>query len=364
MLFRLLLDAGACTRRGRFGLAASYWGLPLAALLLLFTSSVYGQGQVVDKTMSYGGLQRLYSLYVPSSYTHGDNLPLVVNMHGITLNREFQMSHSGMNDVAEREGFLVAYPDAVDSNWFGPQDNIGFIDRLIDHVSSQYSVNNFKVYATGFSQGGIMSYMLSVARPNRFAAVASVGAFRPFDGETDFLYPRDLPEVPDRRFPLLQIQGTSDVITPYLGGRGAFDARYLPVEELLAKYVLNNGGDPTPTITNLPNTNTTDGSTVQLLSYDGGTYLDSAGNSREAEVLLYRINGGGHSWPGDYPNWDSWALPVNRDFNASEAIWDFFSHHEVAAIPEPDTLAFGVVAVTLTAWPILVMRWRRRLVDG
>jgi polyhydroxybutyrate depolymerase len=312
-------------------------------LFSLPTPFAYGQGQTLDKSIAHDGIQRNYTVYVPSGYRPEDSLPLVVNMHGITLNRQFQMSRSGMNAVAEEEGFLVAYPDAIDANWFGPQDNIGFIDSLVDHLSSQYSVNGSKVYATGFSQGGIMSYMLSVARPNRFAAVASVAAFRPFDGETNFLYPRDLPEVPDRPFPLLQIQGTSDIITPYNGGRGAFDARYLHVEELLAKYVLNNGGNLTPTITNLPNTSTTDGSTVQLLSYEGGTYFDNAGNPREAEVLLYRVNGGGHSWPGDFTGWtEDWATPVNYDISASNEIWNFFSRHEVAAIPEPGALLLCV----------------------
>jgi polyhydroxybutyrate depolymerase len=305
----------------------------IATLVLShIAASVYGQGQALNKSLVHDGIPRHYTIFVPSSYSPDVDAPLVVNMHGLTLNRSFQMTASGMNAVAEQEGFLVAYPDAVGGDWSGPQDNIGFIDLLIDDVSSQYSVDSSKVYATGFSQGGAMSYILSVAMPDRFAAIASVSGPRVV-AAGDVLFPPDVPTTPDRPFPLLHIHGTGDPIVPYSGGSGFMGVQFPPAEQIVAEYVRNNGGDATPTIVDLPNTNTTDGTTVQKWTYDGGTYLDSAGNSREAEVLLYRIAGGGHNWPGDSTAWPGWASPVNFDISASTEIWDFFSRHEVAAIP-------------------------------
>jgi polyhydroxybutyrate depolymerase len=306
----------------------------LATLTILLAASfAYGQGQTLNKSLMHNGIRRNYTIYVPSSYAPDTETPLVVNMHGLTLNRNFQMTYSGMNAVAEREDFLVVYPDAVNADWFGPQDNIGFIDQLLDEVSSQYSVNHARVYATGFSGGGMMSYLLSVERPDKFAAIASVGGTRPF-ASGEVFYPPSIEALPSRPFPLLHIHGTGDHLLPYNGGYSPVRGRnFPPVEQLVQNYVRNNGGNVTPTIVDLPNTDTTDGSTVQKWSYDGGTYLDSAGNAREADVVLYRIANGGHNWPGDSTGWPGWAGTVNYDISASTEIWNFFSRHEVPLLP-------------------------------
>jgi polyhydroxybutyrate depolymerase len=315
--------------------------------LVCVGATAHGQGQTLDKTLVHDGIARNYTVYVPSTYSPQVDAPLVVNLHGYTLNRGFQMTHSGMNAVAEREGFLVAYPDAVNSDWFGPQDNIGFVDRLLDDVASQYSIDATKVYATGFSQGGMMSYLLSVERPYRFAAIASVSGPRPL-AAPDVYLPPAIPATPSRPFPLLHIHGTGDPIVSYNGGTstvGSLTLNFPPAERLVRDYVLNNQGNTTPIITDLPNTNTTDGTTVQRWSYDTGSYVDTAGNMREAEVLFYRVAGGGHNWPGDSNSWPAWAAPVNQDFSASGEIWNFFSRHEVAAIPEPGCILLGLIGL-------------------
>jgi polyhydroxybutyrate depolymerase len=303
--------------------------------LALIASSAFGQGQTLNKSFMHGGIARNYTLFVPSGYTQQVDAPLVVNLHGYTLNRSFQMTNSGMNAVAEREGFLVAYPDAVNADWFGPQDNIGFVDRLLEDVSSQYSINDAKVYATGFSQGGMMTYLLSVERPYTFAAVASVGGTRPIGPDNVFV-PPNIAATPSRPFPLLHMHGSSDPIVPYNGGVstvGSLTLNFPPVQRGIHDYALNNGGDITPTIVDLPNSNTGDATTVQLHTYDGGDYIDTTGNAREAEVLHYRIQNGGHNWPGDSTSWPGWAAPINYDISASNEIWKFFSQHEVAVIP-------------------------------
>ncbi|MCI0642566.1 MAG: hypothetical protein L0Y70_26100, partial [Gemmataceae bacterium] len=277
----------------------------LALLLLALPGAIaYGQGQILERRLVHGGLQRDYTLCAPSSYKPESALPLVISMHGFGSERGVQMLGSLMNAVAEREGFLVAYPDAVNGNWFGGQYNVGFIDSVLRDISSLYSVNASKVYATGFSQGGMMSYVLGAERPYTFAEIAPVAG---------------IVNAPGRPMPLLHIHGTADTVIPYA-----------QVEQLLPSYVMRNGGDLTPSITNLPDLITADNSTVQLRAYRGGPYLDNAGNSREAEVLLYRIQNGGHSWPGG-----GLGSPTNYDISASTEIWKFFSRHEVAAIPDP-----------------------------
>jgi polyhydroxybutyrate depolymerase len=150
------------------------------------------------------------------------------------------------------------------------------------------------VYATGFSQGGMMSYLLSVELPHKFAAIASVGGSRPV-AAGDVFAPPEIEATPGRPFPILHMHGTGDPIVPYNGGTstvGSLTLNFPPALRLIEEYAFNNGGDAMPTIVDLPNTNITDGTTVQKWTYDGGTYLDSAGNDREADVLLYRIDNG------------------------------------------------------------------------
>jgi polyhydroxybutyrate depolymerase len=271
--------------------------------LSMTPAAVYGQGQILERRLVHGGLQRDYTLYVPSNYTPETAVPLVINMHGHNTSRTVQMLGSTMNAVAEQEGFLVAYPDAIGANWFGGQDNVGFIDSVLREISSQYSVNPYRIYSTGFSQGGMMSYILGAERPNIFAAIAPVaGIFN---------------ALPSRALPLLHMHGTADNVVPYV-----------QVDQLLPSYVMRNGGDLTASITNLPDLVPIDGSTVQLRAYGGAPYVDNSGQVREAEVLLYRIENGGHSWPGG-----GLGAPINYDINASHEIWRFFSRHQLAAPP-------------------------------
>ena len=312
----------------------------IATIVVCLAASVtFGQNQSVNKILRHEELQRRYTLYIPSEYTPESSLPLVVNLHALTRSGDQQIISSGMNEIAEREGFLVAYPDAVNGDWFGPQDNVGFIDALLDQVSSEYSVDASSVYAAGLSQGGMMSYILSVARPNVFAAIASVAGPRPFDfgSDIDTLYPPELAAIPDRPFPLLHMHGTGEsFFIPYEGGRSAFRPDYVfpPVEQMVGYYATNNGCD-SMSITMLPDVNLADSSTVQLISYTNcNTYTSSSGNSIPAEVLLYRIEGGGHTWPdgGSGPPGEV----INHDINASQEIWDFFSRHKLPRLAPGD----------------------------
>ncbi len=337
--------------------------LTATIVVCLGTSGIFGQTQPLNKTLLHDDLERRYALYVPSGYMPENSIPLVVNMHALTRNGDQQITSSGMNEVAEREGFLVAYPDAVNGDWFGSEDNVGFIDAVLDQVSSEYSVDVSRVYAAGLSQGGMMSYILSVERPNIFAAIASVAGPRPFDfgRDADILYPPELAATPNRPYPLLHMHGTGEsFFIPYEGGRSQFSPAYVfpPVEQMVDSYALNNGCDTT-TITNLPDVNLADSSSVELISYNNcDMYTASTGNSIRAEVLLYRIEGGGHAWPdgGSGPPGEV----INHDINASQEIWNFFSRHQAIAVPEPASFALLLTALTWMA--CRVRRTRSRTV--
>ncbi len=316
------------------------WSLVLSIIFLLAfaPTTVSGQGQTLNLSLNHAGYERNYILYVPSGQTPSNSAPLVFNLHGGGRTAQEQLDWTDMSFVAEREGFLTAYPQAYGGYWWGPSgndpyDDAGFFDAMIADISSQYSVDSSRTYVTGLSHGALMTYILTAARPYTFAAAAPVAADRPYAPGTTDCAPLDLPATPGRPFPLLHIHGTADQAIPYYGGPFA-GWMFPPVEQVVGEYAINNGADTTPTVVDLPNISTTDNSTVQVLTYGNpDSYLDVDGSTREAETVLYRIVGGGHNWPDMIP--PERNPPVNRDINANELIWDFFSRHVVAAKPLP-----------------------------
>lgn len=312
-------------------------------------SIIYAQGQVLNLSLTHAGYERSYYLYVPSGYAPGNSTPVVFNIHGWDVYSPYlsgadQMAWTGMNTVAEREGFLTVYPDCYREDggpgvgWLGPNgtnqyDDVGFFDAMIADLSSQYTVDASRVYVTGLSFGGLMTYVLSAARPYTYAAAAPVAGDRPYSpGTTDYA-PLNVPNTPGRPIPLLHIHGTADQAIRYYGG-GAGGWTFPPVEQVVGKYAVNNGADSTPSIADLSNINTSDYSTVQLLTYGNpNAYVDAEGNSHAAETLFYRVVNGGHNWPDMVP--PERNPPVNRDINANEVIWEFFSSHVVAMKPLP-----------------------------
>jgi polyhydroxybutyrate depolymerase len=302
-------------------------------------STAYGQGQVLNKTLQHDGRARSYTLYIPPSYTGSEAWPLVFDLHGASGDASWQMSNAGMNAVANTGNFLVAYPNATvapgygyslwnDGSLFpnGP-DDVDFISTMIDEVATSYHIDSSRVYATGLSNGGAMSYYLASQLPNRLAAIAAVGAPRPTN-----------PTAP-RPFPVLHMHGTADSFVPIAGGflniplpGGGYFSRFrtLAIDDVIDDWRKSNGSVGEPIITQLPDLNKQDSSTVTLIRYaDGERYLTAAGEERAAEVLYYRIEGGGHTWPAG----GTAALfgPTNRDINASAEIWSFFSRHELPA---------------------------------
>jgi polyhydroxybutyrate depolymerase len=300
--------------------------ISMALTICGFCSAAYGQGQVLNRTLQHDGLTRRYALYVPSAYTGNAAWPLVINMHGATSNSSQQMSFSGMNAVADAGDFLVVYPDALGSPTFwndgispSSTDDVGFISQLLDELESGYSIDSSRVYATGLSNGGTMSYILGRDLRDRIAAVASVA------GSIDLTTGRPIPA--------LHVHGTADPVGLFNGGPIPQIPSIVlpPVMQVIDNWRESNGCTGEPTITQLPNLNAQDSSTVELVHYENcECYLTSSGEERPAEVLFYRIDGGGHTWPGGAAA-PAILGPVNRDINASQEIWNFFSRHELPA---------------------------------
>jgi polyhydroxybutyrate depolymerase len=279
-------------------------------LLLPFVS--LGQ-QTINETMQHDGITRSYTLYVPASYVPDTPAPLVLNFHGYTSSAFEQFYYGDFRAIADTAGFLIVAPmgtlDATgttywNSGWGGTVDDIGFTSALIDEIATTYSVNLDRVYSTGMSNGGFMSYTLACSLSDRIAAIASVtGSMNVGQDETcNAQHPT----------PVMQIHGTADATVPYNGGT-FMEA----IPNVLSYWVNFNNCNATPVITDVPNTNLTDGCTAVHYRYSGGT--------NGVDVEHYKIIDGGHTWPGSV-----FTIGVtNNDFIASKKIWQFFLQFDI-----------------------------------
>jgi polyhydroxybutyrate depolymerase len=262
----------------------------------------YSPGDYVAEITS-GGQPRQYRLHVPPGYRPGSPTPLIVNLHGFTSNAAEQERLSGTSAKADEAGFIVVYPEALGEpqTWHvGPgtpgAGDVEFIHGLIGHLQGRLSVDPARIYVTGISNGGGMA--------NRLACELSavVAAIAPVSGA--YLFSEDCR--PSRPVPVVAFHGTADHIVPYEGNE-----RSLPhIREWAAGWAARNGCAPTPAVT------------FRRGEVTGETW---SGCRESAEVVLYTIEGRGHSWPGAdlAPNLDV----ATKDINATDVIWDFFAAH-------------------------------------
>jgi len=279
-------------------------------LFLSFAS--FGQ-QTINGTLQHGGLSRTFILYVPASYAPGVPAPLVFNFHGYSSNAQEQMFYGDFRPIADTAGFLLVHPMGTldgsntpywNSGWGGTVDDIGFTSALIDFIAASYSVNLDRVFSTGMSNGGFMSYTLACSLSNRIAAIASVTGTMNVN--------QSLTCNAQHPMPVLEIHGTADATVPYDGN--SFMAA---IPDVLNYWVDFNNCTTTPQISAVPNSNLTDGCTAVHSLY-------SAGNNG-VDVEHYKVIAGGHTWPGS-----AFTIGVtNNDFSASKKIWEFFMQYDI-----------------------------------
>ena len=289
--------------------------LKITGLFLLISLYHFAQSgaTLVDSILS-GGHYRTYNLYVPTVYNGTKQVPLLLNLHGYMSNALQQQFYGNFMPIADTANFLMVYPQGLtyqgepfwNAGLTTSPDDVQFMDDLINHLRSVYLIDIRRIYSCGMSNGAIMSYYLAGHLYNRIAAIASVAGtlFNPWFMSCD----------PPRPFPVMEIHGTADSIVPYAG-----DINFAPIDSVIRKWVLHNNCNPSPITYSVPNSNTTDNSLAVNYRYTNGT----AGSS----VELYKIFGGGHSWPGALPLFPN----TNEDFNASVEIWRFFRQYRLDA---------------------------------
>lgn len=286
--------------------------------------AVTGTTGLFDQTINHEGNTRAYSIYIPTSYTGDSSVPLVFYFHGAPEDRTIAQGTTNYTAIAEANGFIMVYPEAFfeDNNGFvwadgrnGVADqaginDVGFVNELINTISNEYNINADKIYASGFSNGGFLVQHLAQQTSTPFSAFASTAA------SLHLSYANNSTEAK----PMLYMYGTADPFLSYDNG-GTTPGNYqfedaLDIESAVDYWVANNNCNTTPTETNLTDSNSTDNSTVTTFEYSG--------EDDGAIVKFYRINGGGHTWPGVDVR-QAFFGSTNLDIDASEEIWNFFN---------------------------------------
>lgn len=270
---------------------------------------------------------RSYILYTPELYDPDKSAALVVALHGAHGNARNTIERTDFNDIADREGFLVLYPEGISRNWndgrstnTSKADDVGFINSLIDLIAKQRNINHKRIYVTGLSNGGIMTQRLACESPDRFAAFAAVIANLPLELEAACNSSHPVP--------IMIINGKDDGLMPWAGGeirKGRFLGKggggaILSAEKTAQFWAGKNQCNNKPESIKLPDIDPGDGTRIEKISY--------AQCKNSSEVILYAVDGGGHTWPGSkIKPATRLSGKVSQDMNASEVIWKFFSQH-------------------------------------
>ncbi len=284
-----------------------------------------------ERAFRLDGLDRSYLLYIPSSLAENrqEARPLVLMIHGGGGNARQtpRFTNRRWIALADEFGFYLAYPNAYDRFWdFGegrtsarlaPRvDDRAYFGTLLDELTGTLPIDRDRVFSTGISRGGQASFFLACIFPGRIRAIAPIAMSLPDFLEDDCR--RQAPPVG-----LAVINGTEDPLVPYDGGWITFgnDRRdiVLSTDDTIALWRQRNGCATAP-----------DGVRTIDTADDGMAVIRSDWETcRSAPVVLYRIEGGGHTFPSGRRSWLEVIVgPVNQDINGADEAWAFFSRFD------------------------------------
>jgi polyhydroxybutyrate depolymerase len=264
---------------------------------------------------------RTYLYRLPGGVNPTSPAPVVLVLHALGIDAASMEDVTGLSDLADSAGFVAVYPNAnVGPNPFagaffperlpywnaGPQfsaagtDDVAFLSKQVldTDLPKRANVDRKRTYVVGMSNGGMMAYRLAAELSDRFAAMAAVSGA--------LLSPRFEPSV--AAMPVLHVHGTADQIVPYAG-----------VDATMAACAAYNGCNPTPSVVALPPAGVP--LAVEKVDYGKGT--------SGAEVVLYRVVGGGHTWPQQRKPvvFQARLGPITPNLDANRTIWEFFQKY-------------------------------------
>lgn len=280
------------------------------------SSTVVASG-TTEHAIEHDGLTRTFRVHVPPGYAPGNPSPVVLMFHGGGgSGQQIEENSSQMNEVADRENFIVVYPDGTGMirTWNGggccgaavrnDVDDVGFVEAMLDSLDASLCVDHNRIYASGMSNGGIFSHRLACELSERIAAIAPVAGTMMMESCA-----------PSRKVAVMQIHGSEDGHVPWDGGEGCGIAGvpFTSVPKTISDWRTRNG--------------CSENAAVSLTQGDGRCESFEACPDG-ANVILCSIEGGGHSWPGGVLRQGVLNCPEDghqsTTFGASEAMWNFF----------------------------------------
>ena len=298
-------------RRVVLGAALALVGIPVAMVpieAVSFYAANRDNGSFVSSRE-----KREYLLYVPKSYDPTRPTPLVISMHGAGLWGAAQEETSQWNDLADEQRLIVVYPSGVGGKgvrvWraepgSGLVKDVRFISELIDTLKASYNIDSTRIYANGLSNGGGMAFVLSCTLSDRIAAVGMVAAAQTLSWKWC---------ADNRAVPMIAFHGTADPEVPYDGGSSWITPRPFPsTPKWAANWARRNRCAAVPV------------ESMVAADVTRRTYTNCAD---DASVVLYTVQGGGHTWPGGKPLPEWFVGRTTRSINATALMWEFFSNH-------------------------------------
>ncbi len=272
-----------------------------------------------EQSLTHAGRTRTYTVHLPRGVGAAHAFPLVIVLHGGGGNSENAARMSGFSALADQENFIVVYPDgtgrlgdvlltwnagnccgyALDNN----VDDVGFIRALIAQLQRDYPIDTRRVYATGMSNGGMMSYRLGCELSDHLAAIAPVAGALNVECK------------PSTPISVIAFHGTADQHVLFDGGAPKIKADPHPREDQSVAYAMNfwaqhNRCEATP-------------QREERGHVIHETYTNCANG---VAVELYAITGEGHTWPGGQRGSALGDVPT-RDISATNVMWEFFKAH-------------------------------------
>ncbi len=319
------------------------WMITLAVFFILqsctgFASAHPQNYNVQIKRITVDGTSRRYAIYVPQNIGNVA-VPLIFELHGGGIYIEDMIGTSGHKtpyklwmELADSEKFIVVYPEGLngaygkptwndcrgDCTVYSTADDVNFIETLIDTISSEYNIDTNRIYVSGTSNGGFMALRLAVELPNRVAAVAAIAAAMPAVSKCN---------QPVRPVSVLFMNGTNDNHMPYNGGYvsnppSPEHGTVMSTEASVKFWVELDHTDTVPITYTFPDLDPDDGGVVERFVYDHG--------DNNTQVVLYKVNGGGHSAPSIRERYSAlyerYFNKQNHDIEMTTEVWNFFKN--------------------------------------
>ena len=269
-----------------------------------------------------------YLRHVPTSYSATAPMPLVLDLHGYSEGAKIHVLQTQLTVFGDSHGFITVTPqiERAPARWDTTLNNsdLAFLGSVLDQAEATLCIDQNRVFVTGLSNGAFMTSAMACQFADRIAAAAPVAGIRDIDGCD-----------PSRPVPVIAFHGTNDPFVPYDGGLGSAAAN-LPAPDGSGRTLGEVGAvDPT---TKGPDVPTITGDWAQRNGCETTPTESSVTNDVTlltwpcppgAEVELYRVTDGGHSWPGSKFSGSIEAVVGKTTYtiDANELMWAFFQAH-------------------------------------